>query len=187
MNQINDVDDVVIKNKTLSETEIITHLKIRLRSWIEISQYLTLKYNKNENAININEQNEIDFIIKQGLIIAKQNLFSNKSSLLHKEKEPRKDVWKKLGKIAYELIQYNSYPKISSFQLQRTLNKVLRHRDHRVIQDYQNTILTYCNNTFEKGSNFGELDVSFFVSLIPKQFIEIPLETSSTSFSYEND
>lgn len=177
----NNDDDVAAQ--LLSPVKI-THIPIPLNLRVKINNYLKLKYVNNENAIDINEQREIEFIVNSGLVSATTALYSDNSPLLHKEKKPRKDVWINLGKIASEFINCDSYPIINSNYLSTILNKALGNRDSRVIRDYRKTILLYCNiheQIIEKcsDSRLGDLDVGLFVKLVPKQYIA----TSSTSFS----
>jgi len=145
-------------------------------------QYLKLKYNGNEEAINLNSEQEFDNVVRLGLIQAEQQLSSNDSILLHKERKPRKDVWESLGRIAKEFLACYTYPKIHGGNLREMLNKSLGNKDHRIIKDYRKTVLIYSNfkeDVIKRCTNdnkLGELDVSFFVSLIPKQYI-----TSSSS------
>ena len=157
------------------------------------NDYMNLKYNKNENAISTNYQNELEYTFNLGLREANRALYSNNSPLLHKEKKPRKDVWHNLGKITDELVKCNSYPIIHASYLASILNKSLGNRDKRVIQDYRKTVLSHCNITEESiekcnNSKLGELDVAFFVSLIPKQYRNrLSLATSSTSSFGDNE
>ena len=177
--QLENVDDVAAK-------EVVTHIKLTLGLYKQFSDYLSLKFNKNEEAINNQEQKELEYIFTLGLIEVQKNLASNTSPLLHKEKRPRADVWCNLGKIAYEFLQINTYPIIISTFLTTILNKALGNKDSRVIRDYRKTVLLYCNiNELAiqrcKDSRFGELDVSMFVRLVPKQYIKSDITTTSTS------
>jgi len=174
-------DDVVANQKLILDTPK-THVKISLDTRRQFTDYLNLKYNKNEVVIDKNELKELDTIIRLGIIHAKKQFIYKESILLHNEKKPRKDVWEKLGRIASEFLKCNTYPNVDSTYLQSILNTALGNRDHRVIQDYRRTVLTYCNYSEEainrcKDSRFGNIDVSFFLSIIPKQYIT----TSSTS------
>lgn len=181
--QLND-DDVAAQ-------EITTHVKLSLGVYKQFSDYLELKFNKNEQAINNQEQKELEYIFNLGLIQAKNNLSTNTSPLLHKEKKPRADVWQNLGRIAYEFLQIHTYPVIDAALLPAILNRALGNKDPRVIRDYRRTVLLYCNiNELaiekSKDSRLGELDVSFFVKLVPKQHIQSDITaTSSTSFFTE--
>lgn len=180
-------DDVVAAQPQIFQS--FTHIQIPLQLYRKISDYLKLKYTYNQNAINLNESKEIEFIINSGLIAATTALHSNNSPLLHKEKPPRRDVWVNLGKIGMEFLNCNSYPIIPSSYLSAILNKALENMDSRVIRDYRKTVLLYCNiheQIIDKcsDSKLGDLDVSFFIQLIPKQY----LATSSTSsFMHERD
>ena len=174
-------DDVVVTQQLIS-SPIITHQKISLKLRKELTNYLKLKYCNNEKAIDVNEQKEFEYIVNLGLIQAKKLLFTKESSLLHKGKKPRKDVWRNLGRIASEFLNCSSQPIIPSQYLSQILNKSLGDKDFRVIKDYRKTVLLYCNKdelTIDRSndSRLGELDVTFFVSQVPKQY----LTTSSTS------
>ena len=179
MSQQNDVDVVARPKTTVDVTYDV---------YQEINRYLLIKYN-NEDLAKQNRDKEIDSIFQLGLIQAKQNLSSDSSSLLHKERKPRKDVWERLGRIAKEFLDCTAYPKIPGGAIPQILNKVLPNRDPRVIRDYRKTILSYCNvredviNRCTNDSRLGELNVSFFVELIPKQYIT----SSSTSSFFEEE
>jgi len=158
-------DDVVVTQRLRTYTKLDFDIKT------QFLQYLKLKYNGNKEAIELNSDKEFDDVVSLGLIQTKQKLFSYDSILLHKERKPRKDVWKKLGKVAAELLNCHTYPKIPSVNITGILNKALGERDYRVIDDYHGTVMDY-----SQGDNIMELDVALFVSLIPKQYI-----TSSSS------
>ena len=164
-------DDVVAK------TTPRTYTKLDLSIFKQFNDFLKIKYNGNEEIINQNTENEYDNIVKLGLIQARLSLASFTSYLLHKERKPRKDVWKNLGRIAKEILD-NYDPKIHSSELSIILNKALGDRDPRVIEDYKQTITNYSTN-----NEFGETDTSLFLSLIPKEY----LTTSSTSSSFEKE
>jgi hypothetical protein len=186
MKRENDVVDVA-KTKFVITEPALTYRKISVELNREIAEYTKLKYTNNDAAIDSCEQKEFECIIKIGLVHAKQALFSKESILLHKGKKPRNDVWQNLGKIASEFLKCNTYPTIPSNYLSAILNKALGNRDHRVVQDYRRTVLLYCNTSEElikksKGIQFGNLDVSLFVQLIPKKYIVMIDTTSSTSF-----
>jgi len=164
-------NDDVVAVKTI----LRTHTKLDLSIFKQFNEFLKIKYNGNEEIINQNTENEYDNIVKLGLIQARLSLSSFTSYLLHKERKPRKDVWKNLGKIAKVILDdYN--PKIHSSELSIIINKALGGRDPRVIEDYTQTITKYSTN-----DEFGELDTSLFLSLVPKEY----LTTSSTSFFVE--
>ena len=172
-------DDDVAAN---SQRIVMTYKKLSLELYKAFSDFLKLKFNNNVRAINANEEKEFETVFHLGLIQAKNNLFSGTSTLLHKGKNPRRDVWENLGRIAREFLNCNTYPIIPSYALGNLLNKALGNRDPRVIKDYRKTVLLYCNFNEEcidrcKDSRLGEIDVTFFVSQIPKQYIA----TSSTS------
>lgn len=143
----------------------------------EFGDFMNLKYNKNDEAILKNEESEAEKIFHLGLISAKKGLDSD-SILLHKDKKPRKDVMIKLGKIANEFLFMTDYPVIPGIALKKIINKALGNVDPRVYDDYKKTVLDYS----KKDSKFGRLDISFFVQLIPKQFIEHYTTSSSSSF-----
>ncbi len=184
-----DVDDVVNGQQLTVHSNNKTYKKLSLGLNKAFSDYLKLKLNNNEEAINVNEEYEFENIVNLGLIQAKTNLFSKHSILLHKGKKPRSDVWDRLGRIAKAFLDCKTYPKIPSYGLAQLLNKALGDRDYRVIQDYRKTVLSYCNFDEQiinrcNDSRLGEIDVAFFVSQIPKQY----LTTSSTSsFAPEED
>jgi len=183
-------DDVVVNDQQLTvQHNTMTYKKLSLETNKAFSDYLNLKFNKNEEATNLNEENEFEKVVNLGLIQAKIILYSNNSILLHKGKKPRRDVWENLGRIAKEFLNYPTYPKISSCDFAHLLNKALGNKDQRTIYDYRETILLYCNFNKEiidrcSDSRLGDIDVGFFVSLIPKQY----LTTSSTSsFTLEDN
>lgn len=174
-------DDDVAAQQLISPT-VLTHQKMSLNLRKQFTKYLKLKYCNNEKAIDVNEQKEFEYVFNLGLVQSKNLLFTKESPLLHKGKKPRQDVWYNLGKIASEFINCNSHLVIPSNYLSKILNKSLGDRDSRVIRDYRKTVLYYCNvdeMIIDRchDSRLGELDVTFFVSLIPKQY----LTTSSTS------
>lgn len=179
MSQQNDVD-VVVQEK-------YTYKKIPLTLQKQFSDYLNLKYFKNEEQIDSNEQREFDEVVQLGISQKKKDLHSN-SILLHKGKKPRKDVWGKLGSIASLFLSYTTYPQIQGCVLAITLNTALGDVDYRVYRDYRRTVLLYCNfddNVIDraKDSILGQLNVSGFVKQIPKQYIT----TSSTSSFFEEE
>lgn len=184
----NDDDVAANENNLLSLIHIpMTNKKVPITLNKQFGNYLKLKYLNNEKAININEQKEFEYVFNLGLIHAKKHLAPFDSPLLHKGKKPRKDVWVNLGRIAFEFLNCKSYPVIQSSYLAKILNKALGNKDRRVIREYRRTVLLYCNIdelTIEKckDSRLGELDVSFFVQLIPKQYLNTWGTTSSTSF-----
>lgn len=174
-------DDDVVAQQLIS-SPIITHQKISLKLRKEFTNYLKLKFCNNEKAIDIYEQKEFEYLFNLGLIQAKKLLFTKESSLLHKGKKPRKDVWRNLGRIASEFLNCSSCPVIPSQYLSQILNKSLGDKDPRVIKDYRKTVLQYCNKDELiidrcSDSRLGELDVTFFISQVPKQYLTI----SSTS------
>ena len=182
MNKTEKDDDDVVVTQQLISSPIITYQKISLKLRKEFTNYLKLKFCNNEKDIDVNEQKEFEYIVNLGLIQAKNLLFTKESSLLHKGKKPRKDVWRNLGRIASEFLNCSSCPIIPSQYLSQILNKSLGDKDPRVIKDYRKTVLLYCNKdelTIDRcnDSRLGELDVTFFVSQVPKQY----LTTSSTS------
>jgi len=146
-----------------------------------------LKYLNNEDAINKNYTKELEMIIKYGLITFRNSIYNSNSELLHKDKQPTKKVWKKLGAIASEFIKCNTYPKISGNSLTELLNKALGNMDPRPLKDYRKTVLGYCNindiaiDSCKSNSMFGDLDVSFFVSLIPREYLNISKQTAATA------
>ena len=179
-----DNDDVDVVN------EIVTHVRLPLKLYKQFSSYLAIKFSKNEEAINNQEQKELAYVFSLGLIHAKNNL-SNTSPLLHKEKIPRADVWQNLGRIAYEFLQIHTYPIIVASSLSAILNKALGNKDPRVIRDYRKTVLLYCNINelaIKKCNDprLGELDVSLFVTLVPKQYIHPDIAATSTSSLLES-
>ncbi len=184
----NNVDDVgANRNGAIVITHIpMTYKKIRLATYKEFAHYLKLKYLNNESAIDLNEEREFDHVFNLGLIQAKDNLQYYDSPLLHKGKRPRRDEWERLGAIVSEFLKIQSYPIIPSGSLSFILNKALGNRDPRTIREYRKTILLYCNvNEIQiarnRDSSLGQLDVSFFVHLIPKQYINVCYTASSTS------
>ncbi|MEX2193057.1 MAG: hypothetical protein WD717_06735 [Nitrosarchaeum sp.] len=187
----NDVDVVVTENPE----KIIPLSIIRLPTTFikSIDDYLNLKFNNNKDAKDVNYQNELEHIFNLGLKEAKFALYSDNSSLLHKGKKPRIDVWYNLGRIVDELVKCNTYPLIDASYLVSILNKSLGDRDERTIKDYKKTVLSYCNinqNSIDKcsDSRFGELDVTLFVALVPKQYrnnISTTTSTSSFGSKYE--
>lgn len=181
-----DVVDVVVNETFVSAIPLsIARLPVTLIK--SFNDYLNLKYNKNEDAIDVNYQNELEHTFSLGLRASATALYSNSSSLLHKGKKPRIDVWYNLGRITNELVDCDTYPMITASSLVSIIHKILGDRDKRTIQDYKKTILSYCNideHIIEKCSNsrFGDLDVTLFVALIPKQYRDKLSATSSTSF-----
>lgn len=182
-------DDVVAASANLV-TIPKTFSKLPITTYNHFGNYLKLKYLNNEDAINLNEEKEFDYVFNLGLIQAKNNLQRHDSPLLHRGKIPRVDEWGRLGSIASEFLQIRSYPNIPSAALTAILNKALGDRDPRTIKWYRETVLHYCNiDEFKikrcRDSSLGQLDVSFFVHLIPKQYLTVDA-TSSTSFEENN-
>ena len=172
-------DDVVV----VLDKPLLTYIQIPLELNKKLYEYLSLKYCKNEDEIRKNESEEIANVIAIGLIHAKNSFSKKESTLLHKGKKPRADVWERLGSVAAEFLKCYTYPKIPGGNLIELLNKALGGIDHRVFKDYKKTVLNYCNiseDIIKRCTNYpalGELDVSLFVKQIPKQYIS----TSSTS------
>jgi len=184
-------DDVVVRHNFQTQ-ETITYKKISLKLNSQFNQFMKLKYTKNEDAMNKCEQNEFEYIVSLGLIQAKIELYSQKSTLLHNGKEPRKDVWMNLGSIASEFLKCYTYPKIPSANLFTILNKALGNKDIRVIRAYRKTVLLYCNIDEEvinkcKDVRLGEIDVLFFVKSIPKQYLNIYQDETSSTSSFEKE
>jgi len=94
-----------------------------------------------------------------------------------RNRKPRKDVLLKLGLITTEFLRCEIFPKYPASEVNTVINKVLGGCDSRVIRDYKKTVLPYCNvgsshiDNPKYIKNLGEIDVSFFVNLIPKQHI----------------
>lgn len=178
----------VVKDKT-----ILTYIQIPIELRKEIGDIFRLKYLNNYDAIDKNELKEFEKIIRHGIIRYKEIMHDSKSSLLHKEKKPTKKVWKKLGSIATEFLKCHTYPKISGNSLMMLLNKALGNMDPRPVKDYRATVLQYCNisdNAIKRCSHdqmFGELDVSFFVSLIPRQYISVTAATAATTEEIDDE
>lgn len=168
-NQKDDDDDV--PQQTKQETRL-TYIQIPVELRKSIGQFLKKKFNGNEDAINHSELNETVNIIKKGLIKSEEELASSSSSFLYRGRTPRRDVLENFGKIAYLLIEDDTYPKISGLQLTKCINAILTNADNRTKNDYKQTIYRYCNRDY----SFGSLDVSFFVQQIPKQYILAPIE-----------
>jgi hypothetical protein len=148
---------------------------ISLSSLKEFNRIMTIKYNKDENSINENQEKELELVFLKGLNQLKIELSKQSSTLLHKGKTPRADVWEKLGLIASEFLKFHTYPIISGSALEGLLNKALGMVDSRVKKDYRKTVLLYCNineRIMERGDRgLGKLDVSGFVESIPKQYL----------------
>jgi len=189
---LNNDDDVVAnKNQVLLIQTPLTNVKMPIDLFKQFSDYLKLKYEKNEEIIIKNEQDEFNKVFSLGLIQSRKYL-SSETTLLHKDRKPRKDVLIKLGLIATEFLRSSDYPKYPASELWTVLNKALGDCDYRVKTDYKKTVLLYCNineNIIDRCTNYkalGELDVSGFVKLIPKKYISdfSPINTtSSTSLS----
>jgi len=182
MNKEND-DVVVARQQT-----VMTHIQIPISLRKIFSDYLKLKFNRNEDAINVNEQKELESLFQLGLIQAKRSLYSKESTLLINGKKPRDDEWKRLGWIAFEFSNCNCLSKIPSSELSKFLNKALGNMCDRSIIKYRKIVLENCNfdeQTIDKckDSRLGEIDVTFFISQIPKQYIT----SSSTSSFIEGD
>lgn len=178
-------DDVVAAKANSVTCDLMTHIKIPVPTYKKFGEYVQLKYLSNEDAINKNEQNEIEYVFNIGLSQAISSLFTNDSPLLHKGKKPRRDEWERLGRIASEFLKMERYPYIASTSLQTALNKALGNMDVRTIKEYRSTVLHYCNvdelRIARGDTRLGLLDISFFVKLIPRQYICTLEATSSTS------
>ena len=171
-------DDVVVVLQ-----EKYTYKKLHLGIQKLFNDFLNLKYLNNQELIDKNEQKEFDEIVQQG-IWKKKKEFSSESTLLHKGKKPRKDVWRKLGSIASILLSYSNYPTIHCLTIKNILNTALGDVVERTYNDYRETLLFYCNKNEDEiarktDSGLGHIDVSGFVMQIPRQYIT----TSSTSSS----
>jgi len=169
-------DDIVVALQ-----EKYTYKKLQLGINKLFNEFLKLKYLNDERHIDSNEQREFDEIVQHGIWQKKKELTSG-STLLHKGRKPRKDVWHKLGTIASVILLYSSYPIIHCLAIKNILNTALGDVDNRTYNDYRETLLNYCNKNEDEiakknDSKLGHLDVSGFVKQIPKQYIT----TSSTS------
>lgn len=181
-------DDVVVAAEASSTIcERMTYIRILLPTYKKFGDYVRLKYLANEDAINKNEQSEIEYVFSIGLSRALGDLATNDSPLLHKGKKPRRDEWERLGRIASELLRMEGYPRIASTSLQVALNKALGSMDPRTVREYRRTVLHYCNvdeiRISRSEPRLGLLDVSLFVKLVPRQYLCALDATSSTSSS----
>jgi len=156
-------------------TELRTWKSIRLDHYKEFCDILRLKYNNNEEEINKNHDYEFDRVITLGLEEwAKEE---TGYEIIHNGKPADKRVLQKLGRIAYELLLINTYPKVDANALTAILNKALGVTDKRTTRQYRKTILDYCNfdeQIIERcsDSRLGELDVSRFVRRVPREYMK---------------
>ena len=171
---IKDVVAVVAASGSKQLVELRTVKKIRLDQYKEFCNILQRKYDYKEDEINKNEDYEFDRIIHLGLMEWKKE--ETGYEIIHNGKTADVRVLKNLGKIAYEILQINTYPKISGFLLRKILNKSLGIKDIRTVKKYRKTILDYCNIDEEiidkcTDSRLGDLDASRFVKRIPSQYV----------------
>jgi len=155
-------------------TELRTHKSIRMKDYEYFSDILKIKYHNNEEEINKNEDCDFDRVVYLGLTEWKKEEIGYE--IIHDGKSADKRILKKLGKIAFTFLQFDSYPKITSTVLVPILNKTLGQVDIRTRKKYRKTILDYCNvdeSVIEKcsDSRLGELNVSRFVRRIPMEYI----------------
>lgn len=160
-----------VVSQQLQEPRTVKH--IRLDYYKEFSEILKIKYDNNEEEINKNEEYEFDRVVSFGLSRLMQE--ETGYELIHNGKKAEKRVMKKLGNIAYQLLQIYSYPKLDASVLSQVLSKALGNIDRRTILDYRKTILYYCNIPEDeidmcKDSRLGQLNVSGFVKRIPKTY-----------------
>jgi len=96
--------------------------------------------------------------------------------IIHKGKIADKRILKKLGKIAMEFLEIDTYPLVDATVLHIILNKALGNMDLRTMSDYRKTILYYCNVDEDiidrcSDSRLGELNVSGFVKRVPRSYM----------------
>ena len=173
MNENNDVAAVAPDAKQI--TELRTYKSIRLDHYKEFSEILKIKYNNNEVEINQNEEYDFDKVVYLGLTAWKNE--ETGYEITHDGKKADKRVLKKLGRIAYELLMINTYPKVDATALPVILNKALGVMDKRSRKEYRKTLLYYCNIDEDvidrcSDSRLGELDVSRFVKRVPRTYMK---------------
>jgi len=167
-----DVAAAVASTKQLVEIRTVKH--VRLDQYKEFCDILRIKYNNNEDEINKHEDYEFDRLITFGL--SKYKNEETGYELIHKGKPADKRVLKKLGRIAFELKEVNTYPIINMTSLHVILNKALGDMDIRTMRGYRKTVLYYCNVDEDvidkcKDIRLGEQDVSGFVRRVPSSFV----------------
>ena len=155
-------------------TELRTHRSISLSHYREFCEILKIKYNNDEVEINKNEDDDLDRVIFLGLIQWQKE--ETGYEIIHAGKSADKRVLRKLGKITYELLKINTYPKIDAVAITAILNKALGVMDKRPTREYRRTLLYYCNVDEEiidkcNDSGLGELDVSGFVRRVPRKYM----------------
>jgi len=169
---IEDVAAAVVSSELT--TELRTHKSIRMKDNKDFSDILKIKYDNNDEEINKNEDSDFDRVVYLGLKEWKKQ--EKGYEIIHDGKPADKRVLKKLGKIAFTFLQFDSYPEINSTVLISVLNKTLGLADKRTKKNYRKTILDYCNvdeSVINKCSDslIGELNVRRFVKRIPMEYI----------------
>jgi len=168
-------DDVVAVVSGIKQiTERRTYKNIRLDLCKEFSEILRIKYHNKEEEINKNEDFDFDRVVYLGLSEWKKE--ETGYEIIHAGKKADKRVLNKLGRIAYELLKINTYPKVDAAALPVILNKALGVMDKRPRKDYRKTVLYYCNLDEDvidrcSDSRLGELDVSGFVRKVPRSYM----------------
>lgn len=155
-------------------TVLLTWKKVRIERIKKFGKILRLKYHNDEQEINKNEEYEWDRLIALGLKKLEEE--ETGYEIIHDEKTADKRVLKKLGRIAFELFEINTYPKIDALVLSVVLNKALGNMDPRSMKKYRKTVLYYCNVDEViidrcSDSRLGELDVSGFVRRVPSSYV----------------
>jgi len=173
----NDDDTTTLSN---SNTLKKTYVAISLDLYRQFNNFMNSKYLKNEDAINKNHDKEIELIFNSGLVNVRKSFYSKDSQFLHNEKKARDDVLKNHGKIASEFLNCDSFPKIPINVFKVILDKVLENFQDRTVIEYRKTILDYCHMNEQA---IQTLDVSFYVQLIPREYID----TATSSSSSEDD
>ena len=172
MIELNVAAAVVSATKQLTEIRTVKYM--RLDQYKEFCDILGIKYNNNEEEINKHEDYEFDRLITFGLSKYKDE--ETGYEIIHKGKPADKRVLKKLGRIAFELKEVNTYPIINMTSLHVILNKALGSMDIRSMKSYRKTVLYYCNIDEDiidrcKDIRLGEQDVSGFVRRVSSSFV----------------
>jgi hypothetical protein len=155
-------DEDVVENRP----SFTKQLDIDYNLYLQFDDYLILKYNNDHDKIAENIQMEIQNIFKNGINVCRQQLSSSETNLLFRGRIPRKDVLQKLGKIASLMFKTEHYPYIKNLELIQILKKILEPCDERTMGHYKNCIFEHSNKDPR-----GYVDVSSFISLVPKQYM----------------
>jgi hypothetical protein len=169
-----DNDDVdVANNQQLCEFPTVP-AQFSLDIYQPFTAYLQSKYG-DEEEINLNRQEELDYVLSLGIEKAKEKLQFKMYPILFEDKKPRQDVMDKLVSIAKEFKSHPEYPIIKSMSITNIIDRVMDSKDKRTKRKYHKCIEKYVGEPKE----LGKTDVSGFIERIPNDFLNTTSSTSS--------